>query len=59
MILIVLFNLGEKWPWDLPRFTSTPFPFLFIFVFLCTKNLFKKSLKGVCTCHNCLSCGKV
>ena len=38
----------------------TPFRFLFIFVFLCTISFFlKKSVKGVCTCHNCLNYGKV
>ena len=37
----------------------TPLRFLFIFVFLCTKSFFKKSLKGVCTRHNCLNYGKV
>ena len=34
---------------------TTPLRFLFIFVFLCTGSFFKKSLKGVCTCHNCLN----
>ena len=38
---------------------TTPLRFLFIFVFLCTKSFFKKSLKGVCTCRNCLNYGKV
>ena len=38
---------------------TTPFGFLFIFVFLCTRSFFKKSLKGVCTCHNCLNYCKV
>ena len=38
---------------------ATPLRFLFIFVFLCTKSFFKKSLKGVCTCHNFLNYGKV
>ena len=28
-------------------------------MFLCARSFFKKSLKGVCTCHNCLSYGKV
>ena len=32
----------------------TPIRFLFIFAFLCTRSFLKKSLKGVCTCHNCL-----
>ena len=39
---------------------ATPLRFLFIFVFLCIRTFFfKKSLKGVCTCHNCLNYGKV
>ena len=38
---------------------TTPLRFLFIFVFLCTRIFFKKSLKGVCTFHNCLNYGKV
>ena len=33
--------------------------FLFIFLFLCTRRVWKKSLKGICTCHNCLNYGKV
>ena len=37
----------------------TPLRFLFIFVFLCTRSFLKKSLKGICTCHNCLHYGKV
>ena len=37
----------------------TPLRFSFIFVFLCTRSFLKKSLKGVCTCHNCLHYGKV
>ena len=37
----------------------TPLRFLFIFVFLCTRSFLKKSLKGVCTSHNCLHYGKV
>ena len=38
---------------------TTPLRFLFIFVFLCAKSFEKKSLKGACTCHNCLNYGKV
>ena len=34
---------------------TMPLRFLFIFVFLCAKSFFKKSLKGVCTCHNSLN----
>ena len=37
----------------------TPSRFSFILVFLCTRSFLKKSLTGVCTCHNCLSLGKV
>ena len=37
---------------------TTPLRFLFMFVFLCTRSFFKKSLKGVWTCHNCLNYGR-
>ena len=33
--------------------------FSFIFVFLCSRSFLKKSLKGVCTCYNCLHYGVV
>ena len=36
-----------------------PLRFSFILVLLCSRSFLKKSLKGVCTCHNCLSLGKV
>ena len=37
--------LQSESPWNV----MTPLRFLFIFVFLRTRNIFKKSLKGVCT----------
>ena len=37
----------------------TPLHFSFIFVFLCSRSFLKKSLKGVCTCYNCLHYGIV
>ena len=41
-------------------YIKTPLRFLFIFVFLCTRrSFFKKLLKGVCSCNNCLKYGKV
>ena len=41
--------------WSSHGNVTTLLRFLIIFVFLCTRSFFKKSLKGVCTCHNCLN----
>ena len=51
--LIIWVLLQSELPWQ----HNDTITFLFIFVFLCTRML--KSLKGVCTCQNCLNYGKV
>ena len=47
--------LQSESPWQ----RNDAIAFSFIVLFLCTRRFLKKSLKGVCTCHNCLHYGKV
>ena len=49
--------LQSESPW--PRNDAITFFFIYLCVSLYQESFFKKSLKGVCTCHNCLNYGKV
>ena len=48
--------LQSESPWQ--RNDAITF-FIYLCVSLYQEFFFKKSLKGVCTCHNCPNCGKV
>ena len=55
----ISYDLGFFLQLESPWQHNDAITFLFIFAFLCTRSFLKKSLKGVCSCHNCLNYGKV